>query len=286
MEGSLFVATALLIGRIGALDVARTRSRSASPACASCCRSASPWPPPCAWAMRRAPADPPACAAPPFAGFGLGAFTQALAAGLLTFGGATIAALYTDDAAVRALAVTLMLYAAVFQLPDGIQVLSNGVLRGLKDTRVPMLVTVVAYWLVGLPLGMYFGFGQQRGAPGLWLGLIWGCRWPRPAWDCGCVHACVRRQGDPWRMPPPAPGGRIRTGFPEFSRMPSPSNPNPVWSFFVGVGKFINFANTLVFNLIMLLLLVVLLALISLGRSASTGTAWCRCRTRPRSCST
>jgi len=70
--------------------------------------------------------------------------------------------------------VTLMLYAAVFQLPDGIQVLSNGVLRGLKDTRVPMLVTVVAYWLIGLPLGAWFGFGQHRGAPGLWMGLILG----------------------------------------------------------------------------------------------------------------
>ena len=67
-----------------------------------------------------------------------------------------------------------MLYAAVFQLPDGVQVLSNGVLRGLKDTRVPMLVTVFAYWCVGLPLGAWFGLVQGRGAPGLWLGLILG----------------------------------------------------------------------------------------------------------------
>jgi protease-4 len=52
--------------------------------------------------------------------------------------------------------------------------------------------------------------------------------------------------------------------------MSSPGNPNPVWSFLVGVGKFINFANTLVFNLIMLLLLILLLALISLGRNATT----------------
>ena len=52
--------------------------------------------------------------------------------------------------------------------------------------------------------------------------------------------------------------------------MASSSNPNPVWSFLVGVGKFINFANTLVFNLVMLFLLVVLLALISLGRTATT----------------
>jgi protease-4 len=52
--------------------------------------------------------------------------------------------------------------------------------------------------------------------------------------------------------------------------MSSPGNPNPFWSFLVGVGKFINFANTLVFNLVMLLLLIALLALISLGRTATT----------------
>src|SRR6187549_3386926 len=66
------------------------------------------------------------------------------------------------------------------------------------------------------------------------------------------------------------PGGRIHAGFLEFSRMSSPGNPNPFWSFLVGVGKFINFANTLVFNLVMLFLLVMLLALISLGRTATT----------------
>src|SRR6186713_2675320 len=66
------------------------------------------------------------------------------------------------------------------------------------------------------------------------------------------------------------PGGRIHARFSEFSCMSSPGNPNPVWSFLVGVGKFINFANTLVFNLVMLFLLIVLLALISLGRTATT----------------
>jgi MATE family multidrug resistance protein len=93
---------------------------------------------------------------------------------VLVFAGGAIAALYTDDAPVRALAVTLMLYAAVFQLPDGVQVLSNGVLRGLKDTRVPMLVTVLAYWGVGMPLGAWFGLHLGGRAPGLWIGLILG----------------------------------------------------------------------------------------------------------------
>jgi MATE family multidrug resistance protein len=93
---------------------------------------------------------------------------------VLLLGGPLIAGLYTDQPAVAALGVLLMRYAAVFQLPDGIQVLSNGVLRGLKDTRVPMLVTVLAYWGVGLPLGAWFGLHLGGRAPGLWIGLILG----------------------------------------------------------------------------------------------------------------
>ena len=78
-----------------------------------------------------------------------------------------IAALYTSDAAVAALAATLLLYAAVFQFPDGIQVLSAGALRGLKDTRVPMLITMFAYWGVGLPLGAWLGLAPDgRGTAG------------------------------------------------------------------------------------------------------------------------
>jgi multidrug resistance protein, MATE family len=108
------------------------------------------------------------------AGFGLGALTQSAAALILIFAGSWISALYTEDAAVAALAVTLMRYAAVFQFPDGIQVLSSGALRGLKDTRVPMLITIFAYWGVGLPLGGWFGLHLNGRAPGLWVGLILG----------------------------------------------------------------------------------------------------------------
>jgi MATE family multidrug resistance protein len=75
---------------------------------------------------------------------------------------------------VAALAVLLMRYAAVFQLPDGVQVLSSGALRGLKDTRVPMLITILAYWGIGLPLGAWFGLHLHGRAPGLWVGLILG----------------------------------------------------------------------------------------------------------------
>jgi MATE family multidrug resistance protein len=174
MEGGLFVATALLIGRIGEVDVA---AHQIAITVASVCFML-----PLGIAMATTvrvghaagAGDPAGVRRAAFAGFGLGAFTQAGAALVLVFAGQAIAGLFTADAGVIALAVSLMLYAAVFQLPDGVQVLSNGVLRGLKDTRVPMLVTVFAYWCVGLPLGAWFGLGQQRGAPGLWLGLILG----------------------------------------------------------------------------------------------------------------
>jgi multidrug resistance protein, MATE family len=93
---------------------------------------------------------------------------------VLLFAAPWITGFYTQDARVAALAVTLMAYAAVFQYPDGIQALSAGALRGLKDTRVPMLITVTAYWGIGLPLGAWFGLHQGQRAPGLWIGLIVG----------------------------------------------------------------------------------------------------------------
>lgn len=90
-----------------------------------------------------------------------------------------IAHLYTEDTAVIALASALLIFAAVFQLSDGLQVGANGVLRGLQDTTIPMLLTVVAYWLVGLPMGYVLGMTNWAtpsplGAQGFWIGLVAG----------------------------------------------------------------------------------------------------------------
>lgn len=85
-----------------------------------------------------------------------------------------IAALYTSDAAVIALAAQLLVLAGLFQLSDGMQVASNGALRGLKDTRVPMFITVLAYWGIGMPVGWYLAFRLGYGARGMWMGLIAG----------------------------------------------------------------------------------------------------------------
>lgn len=85
-----------------------------------------------------------------------------------------IAALYTTDVAVRDIAATLLLLAAVFQMSDGVQVGASGALRGFKDTAIPMVMCVFSYWMVGFPFAYYFGVVQMRGPVYVWMGLIGG----------------------------------------------------------------------------------------------------------------
>src|SRR5690606_18390852 len=108
------------------------------------------------------------------AGLALVLVTQALSATVLLGWHEAIAGIYTRDLAVASLAGSLLLLAAAFQFPDGVQVLSAGALRGLKDTRVPMFIAAFAYWGVGMPLGAGLGLGLGWGPRGMWLGLIAG----------------------------------------------------------------------------------------------------------------
>ncbi len=85
-----------------------------------------------------------------------------------------LAALYTPDEAVLALAVLLLPLAGLFQVFDGLQVVSIGLLRGLGDTRMPMIVNVVGFWCIGMPVSLWLGFGLHYGAVGLWWGLVVG----------------------------------------------------------------------------------------------------------------
>jgi MATE family multidrug resistance protein len=174
MEGGLFVATALLIARLGTVPIA---AHQVAVLLASLTFMV-PLGVAMATTVRVGHAvgagDPSAVRWAGAAGYALAGISQVGAAALLLFGGAAIAGAITTDAAIAALATTLMGYAAIFQLPDGVQALSNGALRGLKDTRVPMAITVLAYWGLGLPLGAWLGLARGGGAPGLWIGLILG----------------------------------------------------------------------------------------------------------------
>ena len=82
--------------------------------------------------------------------------------------------LFTTDAAVLALGTSLLYIAAVFQLFDGIQGVATGTLRGLGDTRTPMVVNLAAHWLLGLPVGYTLCFVLGWGVYGLWWGLSLG----------------------------------------------------------------------------------------------------------------
>lgn len=90
-----------------------------------------------------------------------------------------IVGLYLDlddpaNVALVHLTVSLLVIAAVFQLFDGLQVAAAGALRGLKDTRVPMVLSFCTYWLVGLTSGYWLGFAAGYGPEGLWWGLVLG----------------------------------------------------------------------------------------------------------------
>jgi len=101
------------------------------------------------------------------------AFMTATALVFLTFG-QIIARAFTPDETVVALAASLLIIAGVFQIGDGIQIISMGALRGLKDVRTPTWMVVMVYWIVALPLGAFLAFGMDRGAAGMWIGLATG----------------------------------------------------------------------------------------------------------------
>lgn len=74
-------------------------------------------------------------------------------------------------AEVAALAVTFLFYAAIFQIADGAQVVGSSILRGLGDTRVPMIYAGLGYWAIGLPLAIALGFRTPLAGIGVWIGL-------------------------------------------------------------------------------------------------------------------
>ena len=174
MEGSLFIVTALLIGRLGEVPVA---AHQIAINVASLCFMI-PFGVAEATTVRVGHAlgrgDRDGIRRAYFAGLVLVLGTQALSALVMLFGNHAIVGLYTGDVVVGTLAASLLLYAALFQFPDGVQVLSSGALRGLNDTRVPMWLAALAYWGIGMPVGAGLGLALDWGPKGMWLGLTAG----------------------------------------------------------------------------------------------------------------
>ena len=105
-------------------------------------------------------------------GFGA-AFMLVMSVVLVTMP-ARIAGGFTHDPVVIAAAVPLLLVGAAFQFFDGVQITATGALRGVGNTHAGLYVQLVGYWVVGLPVGIWLGFGSKMGAVGLWVGLCAG----------------------------------------------------------------------------------------------------------------
>lgn len=101
------------------------------------------------------------------------AFMTCSALFLLLFRDAVVL-LYTPDASVRAIAVSLLLMAAIFQIADGIQIGAAGALRGYKDTRVPMVINTFAYWALAFPLAYLAAVTFEAPPAYIWAGFVLG----------------------------------------------------------------------------------------------------------------
>jgi MATE family multidrug resistance protein len=104
--------------------------------------------------------------------------------------------IFTADPIVLSLGATLLMLCAVFQPFDGLQVVTTGVLRGVGDTRTPMLCNLAGHWVVGLPVAYTLCFSRGWGVVGLWTGLTLGL----VLVGVTLVWTWHRSSGRDWRM--------------------------------------------------------------------------------------
>ena len=82
--------------------------------------------------------------------------------------------LYVDDTGVINIASTLLIFAGLFQISDGIQAVGLGILRGIRDIKKPTIVTFISYWIISIPLSYFLGIEYGYGVYGIWIGLSVG----------------------------------------------------------------------------------------------------------------
>lgn len=104
-----------------------------------------------------------------------------------------IVALYTSDPMVTQIALYLVLFAVAYQLMDAWQISAAGCLRGMQDTKGPMWITMIAYWVIAFPVGVYLSRFGDMGAAGVWVGLIVGL-------SVACVLLLARLYGNNKRL--------------------------------------------------------------------------------------
>lgn len=118
--------------------------------------------------------DLPAARRDAFAAIVCGVGFMCLTAAMFIIAPHWLAERYTTDVATVAIAAALIPLAGMFQVFDGLQAVTSGVLRGTGDTRIPAVLHLVAFWGVGVPLGAFLGFRTPLRERGLWIGLVAG----------------------------------------------------------------------------------------------------------------
>jgi len=101
------------------------------------------------------------------------AFMTCTAVFMLVFRDAVVS-LYTNDTAVQSVAISLLLMAAIFQVGDGVQIGAAGSLRGFKDTRMPMLINIFAYWFLAFPLAYLSAITYRLPPQYTWAAFVLG----------------------------------------------------------------------------------------------------------------
>jgi MATE family multidrug resistance protein len=174
VEGSLFVGAALLIGRLGPVPAASHLIAINFSALAFMI----PVGLSSAVSIRVGNAigrgEPEAARYAGLIGIAIVLGFQTISASAMLLFPELIVSIYTSDPVVAPLAVSLLFYAAIFQYSDGIQICAAGALRGYKDTRAPMVYTIISFWIIGMTLGYYLTFNAAMGPAGMWIGMIAG----------------------------------------------------------------------------------------------------------------
>ena len=179
VETGLFTFTTFLMGRLGTVTLAAHQIALQTSAMAFMIPLGISYATTVRVGQQMGKRDPRRAKLAGYLGISLGAIFMAIMGLVFWIVPEAIVSLYLDvhdpdNLAVVELAKKLLGIAAVFQLVDGIQVTAVGALRGIKDTHVPMLIGIFAYWCVGLTSGYILGFPLGWGGMGLWWGLAIG----------------------------------------------------------------------------------------------------------------
>ncbi|MBV7435613.1 MATE family efflux transporter [Cardiobacteriaceae bacterium TAE3-ERU3] len=109
-----------------------------------------------------------------FIGLGLSVLLMLVTATVIAVFSRQIAEVYSDVPEIIEIASTILLFAAVFQIGDGIQVVAAGVMRGLNDSKMAMIYALIGYWMLGFPSALILAYVFDYGIYGLWSGLVIG----------------------------------------------------------------------------------------------------------------